>query len=126
MIFSVLDHEKDSKYKVGCYGFWANGEVTKTIVFDVPLISSNRPIFFVTGNIGTTPVFSMCSEDNLNATLQAPTVVDIVNSLSNYLQIQVNADAGDLSKLRIRITTPENMGCYVQVLVPSGKFVSVR
>lgn len=63
----------------------------------------------------------ICTVTNLGENLVAATCVDIAGDVSSRMTVNVNANLGDPSQLRIQIITPVNMGSRIQVLVPAGQ-----
>lgn len=63
----------------------------------------------------------ICTVSNLTENLVAATCVDITGDVSSKMTVNVNANLGDPSQLRIQIVTPANIGSRIQVLVPAGQ-----
>lgn len=113
---------QNSTDKMGVYDAWANGQTTLNVVFKVPQNGGQyRPAFLIMGNVGGTPFMLICTVSNLTENLVAATCVDITGDVSSKMTVNVNANLGDLSQLRIQIVTPANMGSRIQVLVPAGQ-----
>ena len=113
---------QNSTDKMGVYDAWANGQTTLNVVFKVPQNGGQyRPEFLIMGNVGGTPFMLICTVSNLTENLVAATCVDITGDVSSKMTVNVNANLGDLSQLRIQIVTPANMGSRIQVLVPAGQ-----
>lgn len=113
---------QNSTDKMGVYDAWANGQTTLNVVFKVPQNGGQyRPAFLIMGNVGGTPFMLICTVSNLTENSVAATCVDITGDVSSKMTVNVNANLGDLSQLRIQIVTPANMGSRIQVLVPAGQ-----
>ncbi len=113
---------QNSTDKMGVYDVWANDQTTFNVVFKVPQNGGQyRPAFLIMGNVGGTPFMLICTVTNLGENLVAATCVDIVGDVSSRMTVNVNANLGDPSQLRIQIITPVNMGSRIQVLVPAGQ-----
>ena len=107
---------------MGVYDVWANGQTTFNVVFKVPQNGGQyRPAFLIMGNVGSAPFMLICTVTNLGENLVAATCVDIAGDVSSKMTVNVNANLGDPSQLRIQIITPANMGSRIQVLVPAGQ-----
>lgn len=113
---------QNSTDKMGVYDVWANDQTTFNVVFKVPQNGGQyRPAFLIMGNVGGTPFMLICTVTNLGENLVAATCVDIAGDVSSRMTVNVNANLGDPSQLRIQIITPVNMGSRIQVLVPAGQ-----
>lgn len=113
---------QNSTDKMGVYDVWANDQTTFNVVFKVPQNGGQyRPAFLIMGNAGGTPFMLICTVTNLGENLVAATCVDIAGDVSSRMTVNVNANLGDPSQLRIQIITPVNMGSRIQVLVPAGQ-----
>ena len=113
---------QNSTDKMGVYDVWANDQTTFNVAFKVPQNGGQyRPAFLIMGNVGGTPFMLICTVTNLGENLVAATCVDIVGDVSSRMTVNVNANLGDPSQLRIQIITPVNMGSRIQVLVPAGQ-----
>lgn len=113
---------QNSTDKMGVYDVWANDQTTFNVVFKVPQNGGQyRPAFLIMGNVGGTPFMLICTATNLGENLVAATCVDIAGDVSSKMTVNVNANLGDPSQLRIQIVTPANMGSRIQVLVPAGQ-----
>ena len=113
---------QNSTDKMGVYDAWANGQTTLNVVFKVPQNGGQyRPAFLITGNVGSAPFMVICTVSNLTENLVAATCVDITGDVSSKMTVNVNANLGDPSQLRIQIVTPANIGSRIQVLVPAGQ-----
>ena len=113
---------QNSTDKMGVYDAWADGQTTLNVVFKVPQNGGQyRPAFLITGNVGSAPFMVICTVSNLTENLVAATCVDIIGDVSSKMTVNVNANLGDPSQLRIQIVAPANMGSRIQVLVPAGQ-----
>lgn len=113
---------QNSTDKMGVYDAWTNGQTTFNVVFKIPQNGGQyRPAFLIMGNVGSAPFMVICTVANLTENLVAATCADIVGGVASKMTINVNANLGDPSQLRIQIVTPANMGSRIQVLVPAGR-----
>ena len=84
-----------------------------------------RPNFLIIGNIGSQPFASMFTIQNLTDTLQNPIELKLGGDHTG-LVVQINANLGDTTQLRIAVTTPEGMGINLSVLVPGGRLIGAQ
>lgn len=67
----------------------------------------------------------MYTVQELTDTLQDPRELSLGGDHAG-LTVQMNANLGDMTQLRIAVTTPAGMGVHLNILVPGGRLIGVQ
>ena len=122
---SNINNIQISTDKVGNYTISGDGGKQYFLLFKIPVLLVRRPNILIVGNIGGTPFASMYTVQELTDTLQDPRELSLGGDHAG-LTVQMNANLGDMTQLRIAVTTPAGMGVHLNILVPGGRLIGVQ